>query len=243
MTNSYKQTSIIILLSLVILSFSITTNIQNIIAQDTGFSITNTNINKTKSNNSDISNSNSNLSNLLTFTASGFLRSIIIPDKDPDIPYLTYGYWNSSVSNGNLTDFNANFTMARINGSETHTMQLVNFKPSDSVSLKGNTTGVDLFFTGKFDVKANNQLKWQDVDAVIFIDNFNTISIGLDSRKTDNHLYGQPITGIVESIKDPGGKELLLIVLNPPTIIVPALPANSTDTIRNNVNMTQQTIK
>jgi hypothetical protein len=239
MKNSpIKKTFVLILLSSVILSFSGTGNIKNTLAQDAGFSITDTDLNKTKNNNTIISNatlntnnsnSNSNLTDLPTFTASGFLRSIIIPDKDPDIPYLTYGYWNASASDGNLTDFTANITMARINGSETHTMQLVNFKPSDSVSLKGKMTGVDLLYTGTFDVKANNQPKWQNVDAAIIIDNFNTISIGLDSRETDNHFHGQAITGLVESVKDPGGKELLLIVLNPPTLVIPAIPSNTTN--------------
>ena len=80
------------------------------------------------------------------------------------------------------------------------------------------------------------------VDTAFSVDNFNTISIALDSRETDNHFNGQVISGIIPSIKDPVGKELLLIVLNPPTLVIPALPTNSTNMVQNsnNNNNTQQ---
>ena len=67
-------------------------------------------------------------------------------------------------------------------------------------------------FAGTADVYENHQPKWNKTDVAIIIDNFNRISIALDSKGTDNHFNGGVLGGVVESIKGPNSKELLLLV-------------------------------
>ena len=176
----------------------------------------------TTGNNVTTTASSTTLANITTYTAAGSIRSIIVPDQDPDTPYLTFGYWNSTVDNGNLTNFYSNFTMARVNGSEIHNHQIINFRSDNSVSLGGGPLGTTTIFSGTSDVQTNGQPKWNNVSTSIIVDKFNTISVALDSKETDNHFNGQSITGVVESVKDPEGIELLLINLDGiPTVVLP----------------------
>src|SRR5687768_2569924 len=81
---------------------------------------TTTNTDNTTNASPSISNANKTLSNVTTYNANGFIRSVITPEVDPFVPYLVYGSWNASIQNQNLSQFNANFTMARVNGTETY---------------------------------------------------------------------------------------------------------------------------
>jgi hypothetical protein len=185
------------------------------------------------------STSNSNLGNITTFTASGFLRSTIVPHQDPLTPYIIFGYWNASVNTEDLTNFVANFTMSRVNGSQMHSHQITNFKPTSGIFLNNEAGTSLLIFAGTSDVYTNNQPKWNNVDTSVIIDNFNTISIALDSRGTDNHFNGQELGGVIESVKDPSNKELLLLVLEPAAIIVPGPPSSETSTPGDQANATE----
>jgi hypothetical protein len=77
------------------------------------------------------------LGNITVYTAAGSIRSIIVPEQDPGTPYIIFGHWNSFVDNGNLVNFYYNFTMARVNGSETHNHQISNFRADNSIVLTG----------------------------------------------------------------------------------------------------------
>jgi hypothetical protein len=201
---------------------------------DTTTTTTNTTTSVTPS----TSNTNTTLSNVTTYNANGFIRSVITPEVDPLVPYLIYGSWDASIQNQNLNEFNANFTMARINGSETHTHQITNFKPIGSVSLQGGPLGSSILYSGVVDVLTNDNPKWKDVPAVITIADFDTISIALDTIKTDDHFNGQLIDGVVQSVKTTEGQELLLIVMEPAPIMIPVVPQNNTTTTTANNNMT-----
>ena len=167
------------------------------------------------------------LGNITVYTAAGSIRSIIVPEQDPDTPYITFGHWNSSVDNGNLVNFYSNFTMARVNGSETHNHQISNFRADNSIVLTGGPVGSSTIFSGQADVQTNGKPKWNNVSASIIIDKFDTISIALDSRTTDNHFNGQPVTGIVESVKSPEGTELIVVDVDiPPAVILSANQTN-----------------
>ena len=169
------------------------------------------------------------LGNITVYTAAGSIRSTIVPQQDPDKPYITFGYWNSSVDNGNLVNFYSNFTMARVNGSETHNHQITNFTADNGIVLTGGPLGSSTIFSGQADVQTNGNPKWNNVSASIIIDRFDTISIALDSRTTDNHFNGQPVTGIVESVKSPEGTELIVVDVDiPPAVILPANQTNDT---------------
>jgi len=43
----------------------------------------------------------------------------------------------------------------------------------------------------------------------LIINKGKTLTINLDNQATSNHFQGQPIFGVVESIKDSTGKEML----------------------------------
>lgn len=184
--------------------------------------------------NSNTNQTNPTLNNLTTFTASGFLRSLQVPQQNADNPYILFGYWNASVNKEDLSNFYSNFTMSRTNGSELHSHQIVNFKPTSSVLLNTPLADSAFMFTGTADIHTNNQPKWTNVDVAIFINNFNTISIAIDSSGTDNHFNGQPIGGIVESVKDPNMNELLILVINPAPMEIPVVPSGNNSSAETN---------
>ena len=78
------------------------------------------------------------------------------------------------------------------------------------------------------DVLTNGNPKWKDVPTVITIADFDTVSIAIDTTKTDDHFNGQLIDGVVQSVKTPEGQELLLIVMEPAPIVIPVVPQNNT---------------
>ena len=174
--------------------------------------------------------------NLTTFTTSGFLRSVEVPQQNANNPYIIFGYWNASVNREDMSNFYSNFTMSRANGSEIHNHQITNFKPTSSVFLNRPAGNSILIFAGTADIHTNNQPKWNKADVAILINNYNTISIAIDSRGTDNHFNGQPIGGIVESIKDPNMKELLYLIVNPAPTVIPIVPTDSTISSSNQTN-------
>lgn len=222
------------------LSISVLDNENNaVFAQTTDTTTTTTNT-ATANISPSTSNANTTLSNVTTYNANGFIRSVITPEVDSLIPYLVYGSWDASIQNQDLSQFNANFTMARINGTETHTHQITNFKPTASVSLQGGPLGSSILYSGMVDVLTNGNPKWQNVPAVITIADFDTISIALDTIKTDDHFNGQLIDGVVQSVKTPEGQELLLIIMEPAPIVIPAMPQNNTAS-SSNTNMTNST--
>lgn len=96
------------------------------------------------------------------------------------------------------------------------TIKFQNFKADNSIVLTGGPVGSSTIFSGQADVQTNGKPKWNNVSASIIIDRFDTISIALDSRTTDNHFNGQPVTGIVESVKSPEGTELIVVDVDIP---------------------------
>ena len=84
--------------------------------------------------------------------------------------------------------------------------------------------------------KSSTEIEW--VDVAIIIDNFNTISIALDSKGTDNHFNRGVLGGVVESIKGTTSKELLLLVFEPSTVIIPVVSPGdkSAQADQNNAN-------
>jgi hypothetical protein len=125
-------------------------------------------------------------------------------------PYVLAGDWNLDVQDGNASEFAANFTMVHTDGTMRHTHDLSNFVSSNSttstIDISGNGTS---FIFGTVDVATDGQPKWTGVDTVILIDKNNVISLSLASEDTDDHFGGQPIYGIVDSMTDENGNELI----------------------------------
>ena len=157
-----------------------------------------------------------------TFSAKGDISSLIFVTQKPinatinpsslsnATKFVLSGDWNLTVNTGKVTDFTAKFIKVLNDGSRWHTHDIINFKPSNI-----NNTIVQLSpdksasIQGTVDIKLNNTSAWNNVKSNISISKGKVITINLDNIATGNHFQGQPIYGVVESIKDANGNELL----------------------------------
>jgi hypothetical protein len=123
-------------------------------------------------------------------------------------PYVLSGDWNLDVQNGNVSNFAANFTMVHLDGTERHTHELSNFAASNSSTIDTSGNGTSFIF-GTVDVGKDGQTKWTGVAALITIEKNNVLTISLATEDTDDHFMGQPIYGIVDSMTDASGNEMV----------------------------------
>ena len=115
------------------------------------------------------------------------------------LPYILGGDWNMNVNNGNVTNFDSNFTMVHTDGTEKHTHEITSFVSNpDNAPFQPNNNETALVL-GKSNIETNGSPKWNDVDTTIILDKLSTVSIILDSNATDNHFKNQPIYGILTS--------------------------------------------
>ena len=182
---------------------------------------------KNTENTSSISNtatsSTSNASS--TFSASGKISSLIfvIGGKPSNTStnassvlnnttnkFILSGNWSLDADNGVVTQFKGDFIKVLENGTRWHTHDITNFKPAGDNKTKVQLTpDHSIPISGNADVKLNNTLPWKNVNTNIIISKGKTITIKLDNQATSNHFLGQSINGIVESIKDANGNEML----------------------------------
>jgi hypothetical protein len=122
--------------------------------------------------------------------------------------FVLSGNWNLKVENGKPTAFIAKFIKVLSDGNRWHTHEITNFKSNNDtrVELKPDNT---ISFSGTVDVKLNNTSPWNGTNVNIMISKGKAISIILDDNATGDHFQGQPIYGIVESIKDANANEML----------------------------------
>ena len=150
--------------------------------------------------------SNNNSSNSST-SSTGSTSALITQQKRLSTYYILGGYWSLDVVVGKVRQLESNFTMVHLNGTGYHTHQLTNFKPNSVVPVLLDPKGMT--FIGIMDIKLNGHYKWYGVQTTIAINKLNTIAIYPNPKYTANHFNGQPIFGIVTSIKDQNGKELI----------------------------------
>lgn len=159
---------------------------------------------------------------LETFRASGLIASMIFNNttKGPfnmssvnQNPYILAGNWTLDATNKKIADFNVNFTMVRVDGSDRHTHEFTNFKRVSTIPIILDPKGIT--FIGMMDIKLNGNDKWFGAPITVSIGKlFNTISITPNPKYTDNHFMGQPIRGVFTSLKDQAGTQL--IITRPP---------------------------
>ena len=147
---------------------------------------------------------NSTSSSNMTSTATSNETSTA-QEKDP---YILSGDWNLDVRNGKVTDFAANFTMVHVDGTSRHTHDLSNFVQSNSTTIDNSAGGTSYIF-GTVDVAADGENKWTNVKALIMIQKNNVVIISLASEDTEDHFMGAPIYGIVDSMTDKNGNEMI----------------------------------
>jgi len=157
-----------------------------------------------------------------TFSASGDISSLIFVTQKPinatinpsslsdATKFVLSGDWNLTVNAGKVTDFTAKFIKVLNDSSKWHTHDIINFKPSDiNNTIVQLSSDKSASIQGTVDIKLNNTSAWNNVKTNILISKGKVITINLDNNATSNHFQGQPIYGVVESIKDANGNELL----------------------------------
>src|SRR5215212_7369039 len=140
----------------------------------------------------------------------------------PSEIYLLDGRWRLDVSGGNVTYFKSNITMITVTGMEIHD-HLIVFKPytSEMGLLTNNTLSAhtinittaannnsisqnaynSIIFSGAADIISNGVMQWRDVPISVSILNDKVFIFVLDSNRIDNHFFGSPIYGLVDSIE------------------------------------------
>jgi plastocyanin len=116
-------------------------------------------------------------------------------------PQVLSGNWMFKVDQGIIKDFQAKFTMVRINGTERNIYELYNFRPDVKNFTHISTSSRVNIIDAKIDIKLNGENLWKDVNCTIVISKDNIIKIMLNSRLIENQFNNQPIYGIIESFE------------------------------------------
>jgi len=162
--------------------------------------------------------------NTETFSAGGSISSLVFVTQNPDNTiskgnnasgltdakkFVLAGSWVLTVNGGKVTDFTAKFIKVLNNGERWHTHVITNFRSTNNTKVNlPNDRSASI--SGTVDVKLNGTSVWNTTKVNIMINKGKTITINLDSQATGNHFQGQPIYGVVESMKDATGNEMLI---------------------------------
>ena len=145
-------------------------------------------------------------SNTTGSSTSGMNDTSTAQQDETELPYIVSGDWSLDVQDGNVSDFTANFTMVHTDGTGRHTHDVSNFQASNGSTVQLEQDGVTFIF-GTSDVMTNGSSAWTAVDTLIVIENANAASITLSTE--DDHFKGQPLYGIVDSLTDESGNEMI----------------------------------
>jgi hypothetical protein len=133
------------------------------------------------------------------FVADGKVNTVITVPKGK---WLAAGPWHITLSNGNVTSFDTNMTWYNSSGTNAHTHELTNLRPSvDGQPLSLKKVNKDIIIEGVTDVGANNKISWFAVPTTITLRDERILSILVDDTKTNHHFGGQPLLGIVDSYR------------------------------------------
>jgi hypothetical protein len=143
-----------------------------------------------------------------TFEMDGQIGSLVlgmppntkVVDMTTVPKFILSGDWKVNVSQGNLTDFIANFYTGPINGADSHTHQLSNFRINENTPIQ-LSPDKSISLSGIVDVGTNGNKAWDNVNATIDISKGRSITISLADEDTERHFMGQQIYGIVKVIK------------------------------------------
>lgn len=144
-----------------------------------------------------------------------------------NVMWVLGGDWELNVADGNLTNFNVDINMAQIDGTAAHKhtiekvnnttgmsmlivnplkLDLMTSQPGEKILLvRDNST----MFRGTADLTTNGNVQWSSVPIHVTLLNGNILNLAIDPTKTDDHFYGLPVFGTVQSIVDENGRELL----------------------------------
>lgn len=143
-----------------------------------------------------------------TTTTSTTRGNEIATAQELEPPYVLSGNWSLDVQNGSVNDFTATFTMVHIDGTGRHTHDMSNFQANNTTTVQLDESGSTFVF-GTVDVAVNGTEQWTDVGMQMILDRMNVMSIWLATKSTDNHFKEQPIFGVVDSMTDENGNEMI----------------------------------
>ena len=136
-----------------------------------------------------------------SFNATGTISSLVASNsRTADPQYVLAGNWNVLASNGNITDFGANFTMVSVNGTDRHIHSITNFSSNVVAPLILDIHGTT--FTGESDITTDGNVTWHAVQTTVTIEEHDVINITLNNEEVSNHFHNQPIYGVVFSIQE-----------------------------------------
>jgi hypothetical protein len=137
------------------------------------------------------------------FNATGMISSSLLTttnNRTQEPQYVLAGNWNVLASNGNITDFTANFTMVTVDGKERHIHSISNFSSNVVAPLILDIHGTK--FTGESDITTDGAITWHAEQTTVTIAEHDVIKITLDEPDVSNHFHNQPIYGVVFSIQE-----------------------------------------
>ena len=135
------------------------------------------------------------------FNATGSISSLVSSNRTTADPqYVLAGGWKVLASNGNITDFGANFTMVSIDGTDRHIHSITNFSSNVVTPLILDIHGTT--FTGESDITTDGNVTWRAIQTTVTIARQDTIRITFNHDSVNNHFHNQPIYGIVFSIQE-----------------------------------------
>jgi hypothetical protein len=186
--------------------------------------------NMTSTSTDDVSVNSTSNNSIDTFRAKGIVSSLasgvlVGNASTTDIEmWVLGGYWGLNVVNGNLTNFNVDIKMTKIDGSDSHHHSIEQIKKASGnytivktesgnliigddqkIVLDGNSTAI----SGFADITTDGKVTWRDVPVSFTIISGNILNLVIDPVKTDYHFKGLPVYGTVSSIISETGKELL----------------------------------
>lgn len=126
------------------------------------------------------------------FNASGSISSI-------NGGKILAGDWILRVTDGNITEFEVNFTAASIDREDRHDYSVKNFEINAVVPVLLDDDGATFPVTA--DVKRDGDILWHNVQPYVTIAKLNTIKITLEDERAVSELGGGPIYGIVYSLE------------------------------------------
>lgn len=124
-------------------------------------------------------------------------------------PKLVSGSWVLNVSQGLVTDFQANFKLLPINGIDKHFVDILNFRNADGSSIIFNQFS-NTTINGYADIKIDNELFQKDFPITIQIFKINTINLDIKEVIVSNIFYNNDLLGITDSFKNFKNDELLI---------------------------------
>jgi len=164
----------------------------------------------------------SNTTSTNTFTAKGILAGVTGQQQqhggsssnnqssapNSGKPFLVGGQWQMQAKNGNITNFRANFTMVRTDGSEHHSIDIANFKVGNNTNFKLDPKGKTTI-NGTADYSINGTSKWPGTDTTITIEKGTILTIQPNEQEAKQHFQGQPIYGIALTITGENGAKII----------------------------------